>query len=228
MDLEQRDIKSGKNDLSPLILVVGLLLACVLYVFFILSAPKCSPCNPTPPAVNYLTYEQLIILGKPLQNKVAEDFLFQIKDDLKTNKEVLILEGPYWIASMIMAASFPELQADGYSFSRYYIIIDSDFYRKLNNKEIKAVIAHEMGHIHHIEQLVKMEIDADNLALKYVSPQTFIDLLDKAFINKDFQKISKEHRLRIENLEKIKKTKKQNKDKSDSGYPCFFINFSLI
>lgn len=115
-----------------------------------------------------------------------------------------MLEGPYWTASGILAASFPELKNDGYSFSRYYIIIDSGFYKSLNPEEKKAVIGHEMGHINGVEQLTQTELDADTFATKYVSPQTFIDLLHKAIPDESIQKLSKQYKLRIENLKKLK------------------------
>lgn len=208
MDSNPEDVESPKSYL-PLTLFVGLIFISIIYMFSVLPVFKYLPINPIPAANVCLTNRQLVILGKPLESQEAEEVLIQIKDDLKTNKEVtvLVLEGSYWVASGILAASFPELQPDGYSFSRYYIVVDSDFYKSLNSEEKKAVIAHEMGHIDSMEKLLKIEMEVDSLATKYVSPQTFIDMLNKAIPDKDTRKISKEYKLRIENLEKLKQSR---------------------
>lgn len=166
------------------------------------------PVNNAPPSANYcLTNQQLIILGQPLKSEDADKILVQIKNDLKISTEVVMLEGSYWNTSGILVASFPKLQTDGYSFSKYYIIIDSNFYKSLNSEEKKAVIGHEMGHIKGVEQLTNIEIDADTFATKYVSPQTFIDLLNKAIPDENYLRFSKQYKLRMESLEKIKKSK---------------------
>lgn len=206
MDSKPEDTEhQGLN--SALGLFIGLMIVLVVLVVFVLPEFKYSPINPVPPVNDCITNQYLVVLGKPLQNKEAEDVLVQIKNDLKIDKEIIILEGSYWIASRILAASFPELQPNGYSFSRYYIVVDSDFYKNLSSEEKRGIIAHEMGHIDNIEILVQMQIGADSFATKYVSPQTLIDLLNKSDFNRSARQISKEYKLRIENLEKIKKLK---------------------
>lgn len=204
MNLKPKDFGFNKLDLT-LVFLIGLMLILSIYLPPIFKYPP----NPAPPTNGCITKQQLLTLGKPLQNKEASDIIAQIKNDMKIDKEVITLEGPYWIASGILAASFPEFLPDEYSFLRYYIVVDSDFYKNLNSEEKKAIIAHEMGHIDNIEEIIRLEIDADNLATKYVSPQISIDLLNKAISDKIFQKISKEYKLRMENLEKQKKDRHQ-------------------
>lgn len=199
MDQEIRD-PNLRSGLSVVLIIFTVFIAVVvLYPAAFKYAPNFSP-----PISNCITSQQLVTMGKALESKEAEEILKRIKSDLKTNQEVLILEGSYRNMAGFPAASFPEFAVDGYTILRYYILVDSDFYNSLTGDEKRATIAHEMGHIGNIDIFIRMEIDSDNLASKYTSPQTVMDLLNKAVPNKTVRAISKEQRLRMENLERLK------------------------
>lgn len=126
-----------------------------------------------------------------LNDKDVEALLLRIKSDIKLEKsKVRILIGQYR-DKFILNGKLVVLGPLDYKAGTpdFYILIDDNFYTKLDKSEIMALIAHEMGHATqkfnpfeeiNVETLSRDQIEADTFALKYTDPDSLLNILEKA------------------------------------------------
>ena len=137
-----------------------------------------------------------------------QEFVNKIRSDLGFNEEVILSVGPYYgleklnlSNGRIFSVGQDYLKTPSYLFFDdvglvYYILIDYNFYKKINEAERRFVIAHEMGHSQNpaLRQSIVAEKAADLLALAYVGPDVAIDFLNKYYVSQS------ERDQRIENI----------------------------
>lgn len=201
--MDQKPITSPGFDFV-LILVAGLFFGAV----FSLLVLRNYPLYPIPDSnhSDCISRLELMIMGKKLDNSESAEIIKQIKSDLKIAAEIIVLEGPYLFAARLPAASFPVFERDGYTTAKFYILVDSEFYKSLKSEEKKAVIAHEMWHFNDTQVIMQTQINADTFAAKYVGPQPVIDIINR-LASPESRVIVKEYQLRMASLNKLKQVK---------------------
>lgn len=154
---------------------------------------------------NSIGIDEAIRMGK--QDLEHEILLFMIREDLRIprNLEVKIMIGPY--SNIVDEGEFI------YSTHPFILLVllNESFYQNLNSDEKIALISHELGHLvngviflsYTSDTMIRLQIEADTYATKYINAEAMISVLNKAN-NKHGGFLSRQHYLRIQNLEKIK------------------------
>ena len=150
------------------------------------------------------------IIGMGRQDNEHENLLSQIREDLKIPQglEVKIFIGPYTNIS-----GEGRLVDSNHPFG-FILLLDEGFYQDLTPEEKIALISHELGHLtneavfltHDPDTAIRFQIEADTYATKYAKPEAMMRVLNKANTNHGGLP-SRQHYLRIKNLQKIKELK---------------------
>ncbi len=138
-----------------------------------------------------------------------DGLLTRVKSDINKNDiKIRVLIGPYFQRFMIYGVLLSPGSSD--TDQTYLILIDSDFYNKLNPQEQYALVAHEAGHIAQLfpsgpdfKFLIKAQMDADTFATKYVDPRDFLTFLEKLFSEPTMPRDDIEHTIRRNNIEHL-------------------------
>ena len=128
--------------------------------------------------------KKLVPMGRP--GNVHAEFIEKIKQDLGTEKDIILLLGPYRV-------NFPNKSpaASILHGNSYYIFIDEEFFSELPDIEEKALIAHELGHILYTypdndkAAELQAQIGADAIAARYVSPEAITRLIRKNYAGRE-------------------------------------------
>jgi|SRR3989344_4040527 len=132
------------------------------------------------------TQAQVEIVATQETNEIEVSFVNRVKTDLKLDKKVLVLIGPY-----------KRLYGDNFSYQLrkhlvfveqsqateelFLILFDKTFHDQLNQESINGILAHEMWHIFTLasdkaKPGPREETDADDFAVRYVSPDILMAL----------------------------------------------------
>jgi Zn-dependent protease with chaperone function len=152
--------------------------------------------------------------GKP--SNEYNSLIKKIKNDLENDypalksliikSEITVYIGTY---SRTLNIDNAQMQPSFSNKNIYYIIIDSDFFKSLNDDEKLATLGHETGHLPLMIKVVNglitwplnrrdhvnSEIEADTIAARYAGANAVITLLKKA---------NWTYELRMDSLNKIK------------------------
>lgn len=129
------------------------------------------------------------IVASIVTSEEDEEFIRQICEDLELKSKVTIFIGPYYVHSFFNPSLNYELKK---LLSEHPIVVDPkdptkilmerSTYGELSNSERRAAIAHSIGHIYIfirdnglVSPSHDFELQANKIAIKYVSPDSIID-----------------------------------------------------
>ena len=198
-----------KQPVPLSLLLIFIVCAVVSFVFLIL--PSIENLNPYKPLSTEkdIGIDEIIRMGR--QDYEHEDLLSQIREDLKIpqNLEIKIFIGPY-----INIVSEGEYIDSRRPFG-FILLLNEFFYQELTPEEKIALISHELGHLTNdviflsynpTDTKIRLQIEADTYATKYVNPEAMMSVLNKANVRHGGYP-SRQYYLRIQNLERIKQSK---------------------
>ena len=198
--------KQGNPNLFISIVMFALLWG-LFTIFFFLPPKIDKPDYLTKPLSSEtgISLQKVLKMGK--QDLRHENLLSQVRKDLKIpiDLEIKIFIGPY------VKISGEGQLVPSYNPFGFILLLDETFYKSLTSEEKIALICHELGHLtnepiflmYNLDTIIRFQIEADTYATKYASPEAMMGVLNKVAASQD-KLSSRQHLLRIQNLEKIK------------------------
>lgn len=151
------------------------------------------------------------ILALETADKADVEFVAQLKREANLSQDVQIVIGPY---KRMYGNTFRYRLERHLVFveqslatkETFLILFDKTFYYELNGEKRKAVLAHEMWHVFSLANgtmrpELNEELDADNYASQYVSPEALIELYEK------YEGDSKRREAKKKNLESLSQSR---------------------
>ena len=149
------------------------------------------------------TREDLLAVGTLSEDH--KDFVEGIGKELKVTKKIEVIMIPTMFFTIARGGRLVQTETS------WLVLIERDFFLRLNIEEQKALIGHELGHIIFIFPrcvfYMSCQKGADRFAALHTSPDATIGFLNKLFNSTTDEKRKKEHESRVQYIERLKQGK---------------------